>query len=86
MQAAAYRKPPKEEQTTTKALCTPLHSHLASFLQREKLIAAFFAHKLMNMLSKQPTVTCIRIRPVSHLIVLVVFRYEIFILMEKITT
>lgn len=36
--------PPKEEQTTTKALCTPLNSHLASFLQREKLIVAFFLH------------------------------------------
>lgn len=33
MQAAAYRKPPKEEQATTKSLCTPLYSHLVSFLQ-----------------------------------------------------
>lgn len=27
--------------STTKTLCTPLLSHLASFVQREKLIAAF---------------------------------------------
>lgn len=74
MQAAAYRKPPKEEHTTTKALCTPLHSHLVSFLHREKVIAAyfFFPHKLMNLLGKQRTVIGVRFRAVSRLIVLVV--------------
>lgn len=43
MQAAAYRKPPKEEDEQPQGLFAHL-SHLASFVQREKLIAAFFLH------------------------------------------